>query len=274
MQSADGQSRYWTRSLADGAAAGGSVSGVEVGMDAGIGGGFSLGFAVAPDMAAAQSSGGRAAEAAGGRYSLRGGWRGERLFAGLSLTQADWRARAAYENPAAGGRLEGRFDAAQTDLRFGLGAQLALGGGVTMTPRLDLFAGRLAQEAHDAEGAVLNAAMPAQTQRYRGWKAGLGFAADWRDGPQELKLRPTLNLSAMGVETASDAFTLRQSDRLGLVSTSSRARLGGAPEMAFGLGAGLEAARSETLSVRVGYSAMLYDGDVHHAAVAGMKLNF
>ncbi len=274
VQAAAGESRWWTRNLASGLTAGGGVGGVEIGMDLAVGNGFSLGFATAPEMAAKRRAGADAAALSGGRYSLRGGWRGERLFAGLSLSHADWRVNGSWENPTVGGGMQSHFDAAQRDLRLSLGARLDLGGGMTLVPQAEAFAGELERESHMAEGAVFRAAMPGLTQRYRGVKAGLGFASGWREAGGEVKLRPTLNLSAMRVRTGSESFEMKQSDRLGILSTGSRARLADAPETAFGLGAGLEAAGPGGLRMGFGYAGLVVDGELHHAAAASLHLPF
>ncbi len=267
-----GESQFWTRDLGQSAVV--PASGVELGMDVALGGGFALGVAMAPEVSARREDGSGATGLSGGRYGLQASWRDEGLFAGFGLTRADWRADAAFENRALGGMLRGRFDAEQTDLRLGAGFRVALGGGVTLTPSAELFAGEIEQAGYRAAGPVFRAAMPEVTQRYRGWKAGLALASDWREGPQGLKLRPALKLTAMRARASSGSFMLEQSDSLGLVTTSNRARLAGAPRTAIGLGAGLEATDGEGFSVRFGYAGAIIDGEQNHALVAGLKLRF
>ena len=270
---ADGETRYWTRGLSGPlAAAGGGTAGVEFGMDAGLGGGFWLGFAAAPDMAAGRAGGG--ASVSGGRYSLRGGWRSETLFAGLSASRADWEAKTAFAAPA-GGLVAGAFDVRQTDLRLGAGARLALGGGASLAPKAEVFAGRLERGAQRAEGAAFRADVPETAQGYRGWKAGLGLASGWRDGPRGMKLRPALNLSALRTESRWGSFTLKQSDRLGIVETSVRARLADAPQTVLGLTAGVEAEGRGGLRMNFGYAAIRSPGGgIDHALAAGLNLRF
>ena len=274
---ADGSgSRWWTRNLAEALPAGGpgAAEGVEIGMEAEVGNGFTLGFAAAPDMAAQQAAGAEAAAFSGSRYSLRGGWRGERLFAGLRLSHADWRVEGGWDNAAVGERMRSRFDAAHRDVRLSLGARLGLGGGMVLIPQADAFAGEIERGSHTAEGAEFRAAMPGMTQRYSGVRAGLGFASDWQEAGHGLKLRPKLNLSAMRVQADSKGFELRQSHRLGVLSTSSRARLAGGPETVFGLGAGLEAAGPGGLQLGFGYAGLMVDGKLTHAAAARLRLPF
>ena len=208
------------------------------------------------------------------RYGLRGGWRSEALFAGLSASRADWKAETSFAAPA-GGLVAGAFDARQTDLRLGAGARLALGGGVSLAPKAEVFAGRLERGAQRAEGAAFRADMPDVEQDYRGWKAGLGLASGWRDGPRGVKLRPALNLSALRTESRSDSFALKQSDRLGIVETSVRARMADAPETVLGLAAGVEAAGPGGLRLNFGYAALKSSGGgIDHALAAGLNLRF
>ena len=244
-------------------------------MEAEVGNGFTLGFAAAPDMAAQQAAGAEAAAFSGSRYSLRGGWQGERLFAGLRLSHADWRVEGGWDNPAAlGERMRSRFDAAHRDVRLSLGARLGLGGGMVLVPQADAFAGEIERGSHTAEGAEFRAAMPGMTQRYSGVRAGLGFASGWQEAGRGLKLRPKLNLSAMRVQADSKGFDLEQSNRAGLISTSSRARLRGGPATVFGLGSGLEAAGPGGLQLGFGYAGLVVDGKLTHAAAARLRLPF
>ena len=277
VQTVDRSSRYWVRSLAESLPQNGAgvASGTEIGVDFAVGHGFVLGISAAPDAAVQQASAGSHAMAlSGGRYTLRGGWRGETLFGGLSLSQARWGVASAYRNPTVGGGLRSRYEADQTDMQMGLGARLELGAGLTVTPRAGAFAGEMKHEAHRADGPVFHAAMPDVVQRYGGWKMGLGLSSDWRDGPGDLKLRPSLKLSAARVWTDSPEFTLRQSDRLGIVSTTSRARLAGAPGTVLGLGTGLDGVGANGLEWGVRYGGLVMDGKFVHAAFARAKISF
>ena len=277
VQPLDRSSRYWVRNLSrampDSGA--GAASGTEIGMDFALGSGFVLGFAAAPDAAVERAgAGARATALSGGRYALKAGWQGETLFGGLGLSQSSWRVASAYRNPVLGGGLRSRYGASQSDMRLGLGARLDLGAGLTLTPRAGAFAGELTHESHSAEGPVFRAAMPEVVQRYGGWRMGLDLSSDWRAGPGELSLRPSLKLGAARVWTDSPAFALRQSDRLGIVSTTSRARLPGAPGTVIGLGAGLDAVGAHGLRLGVRYGGLVMDGKLFHAAFARAKIAF
>ena len=269
-RSADGGTLYWARGLDAALSPAGSASGVEMGMEVGLAEGFFLGFAVAPDAKVSGSD----AFVSGDRYSLRGGWRDESAFAGLSFTRADWNARNAFENPVAGGGLSGAFAAEHTDLRLGAGVRLPLSGDLELMPRLELFAGELEQEGHRARGALFDADIPDIDQRYRGWKAGLDLASDWLEAPEGFRLRPSLSLSAMRIDSDSDSFDMTQSDRFGLLEMTSRVRPADAPRTVFGMGAGMDVVSDDNMKLRLGYVGMTIDGEAAHAAVAGFKLAF
>ena len=276
VQTMDPETRYWVRDYSQALPSGDldRAEGVEIGMEFGVGNGFSVGFAGSPELSAERIGGQYGTALAGGRYSVSGGWRGEDgLFAKLSLSHADMQVDGSYENPTAGGEYRSRFGAEQTDVRLGVGARLDLGG-VTVTPQAAAFTGAVEREGHTAEGGVFRASMPGLTQRYSGVKAGLGMVSDWQQGPAGLKLRPSLNLSAMQVRAESPEYELRQSDRLGIVSTTSRAHLPDASGTVLGMGAGLEAASVGGVRMRFGYAAGVMDGEVVHAVGFGLKTQF
>ena len=267
----DGETRHWARSLSGPLSAVGDTVGVEFGIDAGLGGGFYIGFAAAPDMTARWVD--SEASVSGRRFSLGGGWRNETLFAGLSASRADYKADTAFTIPV-GGLVAGAFDARQTDLRLGVGARLPMGGGISLTPKAEIFTGRLEQGAHRAEGAVFRADMPEVAQGYRGWKVGLGLASGWQNA-WGMKLRPVLNLSALRTESRSDSFELKQSDRGGIVETSVRARMDDAPKTVLGLAASVEALARGGLRLNFGYAAIgSPGGGTDHALIAGLIQHF
>ena len=276
VQTVDRETRSWVRDWSQALPSVGldRAEGVEVGMEFGVGEGFSLGFTAVPEMAAERIGGGQTGTAlAGGRYSVSGGWQEDGLFARLSLSHADFEVDGSYENPTMGGAFHSRFGAEQTDVRLGIGGRIDLGG-VTVTPQAAAFTGTVEREGHVAEGGVFRATMPGLTQRYTGVKAGLGLVSDWQEGPAGLKLRPSLNLSAMQVNAESPEYELRQSDRLGIMSTTSRARLADGPGTVLGMGAGLEATGMGGVRMRFGYAAAVMDGEVVHAAGVGLKMRF
>ena len=106
--------------------------------------------------------------------------------------------------------------------------------------------------------------------------AGSRYSASggWQEGPEGLRVRPSLKLTAMQVRSDSPEYEVRQSDRMGILSTTSRARLPDAPETVFGLGAGFEATGSGGLRMRFGYAGAILDGKFIHAVGGGLQMKF
>ena len=276
VQTVDGESRYWARNLGEAVLLSSSIDraeGAEVGMDIGIGNGLSLGFTTAMNVTAQRTAGAEATALSGNRYGVRGSWQGDAMFARLSLSHGDWQADGSYVNPTVGGSLRGRFDAVQNDIRAGAGVRVDLGGGFALIPQTEVFAGEVQHKGHMAEGALFRASIPGVTQRYSGVKTGLGFASGWQEGPKGLKLRPSLKLTAMHTRTESPDFDMRQSDRLGVLSTTSRGRFQDAPETVFGFGGSLDA-ESGGVRMRLGYGGVIMDGKVDHVVAVGLKTSF
>ncbi len=189
----------------------------------------------------------------------------------MQIAPADWNAKTAFGNPFEGdGSLAGAFDARQSDLRVSAGACLALGGGLSLLPNAEAFVGELDRQGYTVRGA-LSGEIPAVTQRYRGWKAGLGLASDWMEtGSADMKLRPALGVSAMSLNADSDTFMMKLSD-----GTEKRARFADVPETVLALSAGMEgASREGGLRIRFGYAGLVSDGKVEYAVVGGLKLRF
>ena len=67
---------------------------------------------------------------------------------------------------------------------------------------------------------------------------------------------------------------MAQSDRAGVLSFTSRARVQGLPRRVHGLGTSLTVQRSDAWRFRAGYAGMMVDGDPVHAVVAGLNLRF
>ena len=155
------------------------------------------------------------------------------------------------------------------------GARLALGG-IRATPSVSWYSGQVDQSAYTAQGAALRAEVPGLSQRYRGWKAGLELAPSrWLGRTGALRWRPELHVSTMRTRTAdTGVFDLRQSDRSGVLSFTSRARARGLPGTVHALGASVTAMRSEGWRLRLGYAGMEVDGEPVHAVGARLQVRF
>ena len=273
----------WTRTFAGrmpSAAGGaeGTIRGIALGMDVRLARGFHLGMTAMPDLAGSLHAGPGSrfgSDLEGGWYAVRGGWGSGALFADTSLSHGSYRAGSLFENPAAGGTLGGSLGLVQEHARARAGVRLDLGG-LRATPSVALFSGSLRQDAWTAHGAALRAEVPGVSQRYRGWKARLGLApSSWLKGPGSLRWRPGAHLGTTRTRTRGPAWlAVAQSDRVGVLSFTSRARVRGLPRTVHHFGAGLIAKRSDTWRFQAGYAGMVVDGEPVHAAVAGLKVHF
>ena len=274
---------HWTRTFAGNAptlagGAAGTLRGIATGLDAKLAGGFHLGVTAMPELS--MSSGpGPASEydssLNGSHYSFRGGWRGAYLFTDATLSQGRYRAQSLFDNPASGGVLGGEFGLAQRQVHGRAGAQLGFGS-LQATPSLSLFSGSLRQDAHTAESAALRAEVPGVSQHYQGWKAALNLApSGWLEGPRTSRWRPGLHLASMRTRTrGSSMVDVRQSDKAGVLSFSSRARARALPQTVHSFGASVTALRSESWRLRMGYAGIVVDDEPIHAAVARLHVRF
>ena len=273
----------WTRAFSGDApivfeGATGTVRGVAMGLDARLGRGFRVGVAVMPDFSLSAPAGPASdydSRLDGHHFALRGGWSGASLFADAALSRGRHRAQSLFDNPVAGGVLSGESGLAQSRIRGRVGARLGLGL-LRATPSLSFFSGSLRQDAHVALSATLRADVPAISQRFEGWKAGLDLApAGWLQGPRELRWRPGLHLASMRTRTHGPATVdLRQSDRAGVLGFSSEVRVRALPRTVHSFGASLSAIQSDSWRLRLGYVGLVVDGEPVHAAVARLHVRF
>ena len=278
-----GALEQWTRTFAgdSSALAGGvdsAVQGVALGVDAKLSEGFHVGASMMPDMNVSARRGPAlsfGANAEGGRYALRGGWRGDALFVDADLSHGSYRTQSLIENPAAGGLLGGELDLTQDHAQGRAGMRLDLGG-LRATPSVSLFSGSLRQGAYTARGAAVSAEVPGFSQRYAGWRAKLDLSpSGWLDGPGALSWRPSLHLGTTRTRTSGPGrLHIRQSDHEGVLSFASRAAVKGLPRTVHGIGASLVAARSDAWNFRMGYAGMVVDGEPVHAVVARLGIRF
>ena len=275
----DGGLEYWARSWAGDRPvfAGGvdaTVRGYALGVDAPLGAGFRLGIATVPAVASS-ADGARAGTDArldGARYALRAGWRGEVLHAGLNLSRGRYEAQSVFDNPVTGGGLAGRHDLAQDHAHLGAGARLSWRG-IEVTPTVSAYSGVLHHGAHTARGSVFRAEVPEFAQRYQGWKGALRFAPErWLRGPGSLRWRPVVHLYTQRTQsTAPASLEVTQHDRAGVLSLTSRARVSDLPRTVRGLGATVDAVRSENWRLQLRVAGMRTGGDTDRAVLARLQ---
>ncbi|MCY4438761.1 MAG: hypothetical protein OXE53_00910 [Deltaproteobacteria bacterium] len=263
----------WTRAVTGKAPAWtGPVS--TAGFDARFGRKLSIDVSASHDRSTSLRDEGTAGRLDGGRYVLRGLWRGETLAAGASIGRGVWRGRTAFANPVAGGALAGAFDINLTHSQAGVAARFDLGG-MWLQPSATLFSGVVERDAYRARGATFHAAVPETTQRYHGWKAGMRLLpADWLSATRTVRWRPAVDLNAIRTHGDAATFTLQQSARKRLLSFSSEVRADAMPRTVLAVGVSVDAVASEQWRIRVGYAGMLIDGKPEHGVGAGLQVHF
>ena len=99
--------------------------------------------------------------------------------------------------------------------------------------------------------------------------------ARWWRGPRSLRWRPTLHIYTQRTQTnAPGSLDVMQSDRAGVLSLSSRARVSGLPRTVHGLGATVDAMRSENWRLQFGVAGILADGESDQAVLARLHVRF
>ncbi len=270
--SVGGQSR-WTRAVSGKAPVWTSATRT-AGFDARFGNNFSIDVSASPDLSMSLQDNRASGRLDGGRYVLRGRWRGETLLAGVSISRGAWRGQTAFANPVAGGGLAGAFDMDQTHSQAGVGARFDLGG-VLAQPSATLFSGTVERAAYRGRGAAFRASVPEMTQRYHGWKAGMRLSsADWLNGTGTVRWRPALDLNAIRTHGDAVTFTLRQSASTRLLSFSSVVRADAMPRTVLAAGLSVDAMAFGQWRVRLGYGGMLVDGKPEHGVGAGVQIHF
>ena len=244
------------------------------GFDARFGNNFSIDVSASRDLSMSLQHNGAAGQLDGGRYVMRARWRGERLLAGASISQGDWRGRTAFANPVVGGGLAGAFDMNQTHAQAGVGARFDLGG-LRLRPSATLFSGRVQRGGYTARGEAFRAAVPETTQRYRGWRTTLRLSpSDWLNATGTVRWRPVLDLSATRTHSAAAPFTLQQIARTGTLGFTSVVHGDAMPRNLLAVGVSVDAMISERWSLRVGYAGMLVDEEPEHGVSAGLQIRF
>ncbi len=274
VERVDGGDRMWMRTARPmtGITQAG-VSGAAAGLSLHEGDHFYLGASAAPAVTARVDSLNLAAR--GAVHSLRAGWRAERWFAGLRLSQGDFQVATSVANPATSGALASRFAlrSAQAQLRAGLHLDA---GALRFTPSAAVQAGRLAHSAHVAESPALRARVPAFSQDYTGWQLGLRMSASrWLDAAGGGRWQPQLQFQTIRTTAAGGAVSLRQADRLGALSFNTPAGIRALPKAVHSLRLGARVRPAGHRGIwKLGLAGLEADGEAHYAALAAYQLRF
>ena len=250
-----------------------TVRGAALGVDLPVGKGFRLGASAAPALSL--SSEASRARLEGARHAAWSGWRGKVFHAGASVSHGRYRVQSVLDNPVAGGALASDHDLARDHIELGAGTRLAWSG-VRLAPSLSVFSGSLRQGAHTAEGSVFRANVPSFSQRYSGWKSGLGLSSlRWLRGPKSLRWRPSLRLYTQRTDTTRPApMEVTQQDRAGVLSLTSGAQAAGLPRTVHGFAATVDALGSEAWRVQLGFAGTRSDGSDRQMVLARLEMRF
>ena len=276
----EGSVTWWRSQFGQGTTAarglGADVQGLAVGMDADLGRGFSLGVAALPEGTVSGSAESGPMRLEGGQYAVRGLWRDEDRFVGLTLLHGSYSADSVFHHPVVGSHFAGSFKARYQSARFTAGTRLELGG-VAATPALSMFSGTYRQSAYTAHDQVFAAEVPGVSQSYTGWRAAMGLTTQRAfDLGSGLQWQPTLKLGATRIHAdGADTFAMRHADRVGALEFSTSARAGQMPQTVYGFGTGVNLRGSnEGWRLRVGYVGMIADGEPVHGVMVGFRVKF
>ena len=254
---------------------GAGISGTEVGLSLYRSDEFYIEASSAQDISAQVSSLNQAAQ--GEVYSLSSGWQNERYFAGVKLSYGEFDTDAVIHIPVVNSALISESEVRHTQAQFTAGTCWSAGH-LQFTPSASVQAGTFEYSAHQAKGAVLNAEIPAYSQDYSALRLGLKMTASkWLKFSEDLKWKPHLQLDQIHTDSGSGSdVTLRQMDRLGILSFNSAASVQAMPEVvnAVSFGTSMKSSKSSQSEWKFGYAGLEADGEYYHAAVAAYQLRF
>ena len=251
------------------------VSGTEIGLSLYRSDDFYIEASSAQDVAAQVSSLNQSAQ--GEVYSLSSGWQNERYFAGVKLSYGDFDTDTVIDNPVVKSTLISQSEVRHTQAQFTAGTRWNTGN-LRFTPSASVQAGTFDYSAHQAQGAVVNADVPAHTQDYSALRLGFKMSAsDWLSFSDDVKWKPHLQFDQIQTDSGSGGdVTLRQMDRLGALSFNSGASVQAMPEVvnAVSFGTSVKTSKSSQSEWKFGYAGLEADGEYYHAAVAAYQLRF
>ena len=254
---------------------GAGISGTEVGLSLYRSDEFYIEASSAQDISAQVSSLNQAAQ--GEVYSLSSGWQNERYFAGVKLSYGEFDTDAVIHNPVVNSALISESEVRHTQAQFTAGTRWSAGH-LQFTPSASVQAGTFDYSAHQAKGAVLNAEVPAYSQDYSALRLGLKMSAsEWLNFSEDLKWKPHLQLDQIHTDSGNgNDVTLRQMDRLGILSFSSAASVQAMAEVvtAVSFGTSMKSSKSSQSEWKFGYAGLEADGEYYHAAVAAYQMRF
>ncbi len=270
----DGAMRTWANYYSDSAV---PVQGLAVGLEASVSSNGSLSFTAMPEAKGSLNlnslSLNQKLSFQGGNYSMKGQWHSEDYFATAELSYADAASSTSFDNPAAGGKLGGKFDMTNSHLEVGAGAKVRLTDNVSVTPAIGLYGGSISQGESVLTGRNVVASMSKQELSYTGWNLGI------RVRPDALitggtRFQPRFSLNTFRTSSKGHSVRWRQTDKAGVLDFSNRLPVQGMPAVVNTFRAGLTMKSESGLNVLLDYVGMEIDGELQHGAIAKIQTRF
>ena len=269
-----GAMKTWANYYSDSAS---PVQGLAVGMEAPISSNGSFSFSAMPEAKGSLSlntlSLNQKSSFQGGHYSVKGKWQSEDYFATAELSYADAVSNTSFDNPTAGGKLNGKFDMTNSHLEIGAGAKVQLTDTLSVAPTIGVYGGSISQSESVLTGRSVVARMSKQEQSYTGWNLGIRVQPDaWTTDGAEFQ--PNFSLNTFRTSSDSRSLDLRQSDKAGVLDFSSQLPVQGMPAVVNAFRAGMTMKSETGLKLDLDYVGMEIDGELQHGAIARMQTRF
>ena len=280
MESGDRPYRMWIRTGQSGypgqmagLGSGVSAAGNEVGMSWQGDEGFHVDASVVSNLSVSSDSLNMSADGRG--YSISGGWRDDRYFARLRLSQSEFDTHSVISNPIVDSALVSRTGVGNTQVQFSSG-MLFTADKVRISPSMSIQSGTFRQRSHVAHSAVLTAAVPGFSQDYTSVRLGLRLsAADWLSLSDSVKWKPRLQFDSIRTRSrGAKQLMVHQSDRAGVLGFSTGIR--DLPEVVNSASfmAGIKSSGSPDAAWKFGFAGIEADGEVEFATAVGYQLKF
>ena len=251
------------------------VSGTEVGVNLYNSDTFYINTSVAPNVAAEVGSLNLAGK--GEVYSLNSGWRNDRYFAGMRLSHGEFEVNSIVDNPIVNSALISNAKLRNTQAQLRAGMNLGTGA-LRFTPSAAVQVGTYESSEHVAESPALEAAIPSYAQDYTSVQLGLKMTSDkWLSFDNGSKWKPQLKFDSIHTDSKdAGRLTLRQSDKLGVLSFNTNAGLRSMPEVvnSMSFGAKVKSSTNDQAEWKFGFAGLEADGEEYYAAMAAYQLRF
>ena len=282
METGDQPYRMWARTSQSGypiriadLSSGVSAVGNEVGMSWQGDEGFHVGASVVSRLSASDESLNMSANGRG--YSINGGWRNDRYFTGLRLSQSAFETNSVIDNPVVNSALVSNADVSNTQVQFRAGMNFTADK-VRITPSMSIQAGTFKQGSHEAHSPVLTAMVPGFSQDYASVRLGLKLSAtDWLSLSDSVKWKPRMQFDSIHTRSyGAKRLTVHQSDRAGVMGFSTNSGIRSLPEVinSASFMAGIKSSRSPNAAWKFGFAGIEADGQVEFATAVGYQLKF